>query len=101
MNAGPISGVVGGLRPVPDPLRDAYENRSTEPVEGRTFQGSTVMYSHLHQELARQRHRDAYLLARRVRLLRASRAERRARRAVDLAVRARERVHAETAPVTT
>ena len=93
MTGGPIGHLLGGtvLRWLADPLRDVYENRSTEPVAGRSFQGSTAMYGHLHQELARQRHREAYLQARRVRLLRASRAERRARRAVELAVRAGER----------
>ena len=93
MSGGPIGHLIaGGSLEVPaDPLRDAYENRSTEPAEGRSFQGSTAMYGHLHQELARQRHREAYLQARRARLARAARAGRRARRALEVAVRAGER----------
>jgi len=93
VSGGPIGHLIsGGTLQIPaDPLRDLYENRSTAPAEGRSFQGSTVMYGDLYQELARQRHREAYLQARRARLLRAARAERRARRAVEIAVRAGER----------
>jgi hypothetical protein len=64
---------------------------SIAPVQHRSAQGSTVMYGHLYQELARQRHREAYLQARRARLARAARAGRRARRAVEIAARAGER----------
>jgi len=78
-----------------DPLRDTYENRSTAPADGRTSQGSTVMLGQLNQELARQKHREDYIRSRRIRLMRAARAERRARRAVEVAVRAQERVHVE------
>jgi hypothetical protein len=96
VTGGPIGDLVGSgcRRSGTDFLRDAYENRSTAPAEGRSFQGSTVMYGHLHQELARQRHREACLQAHRVRVLRAARAERRARRAVEIAVRAGERIGA-------
>lgn len=86
-----------GRRADRDPLRDAYDNRSTAPAEGRSSQGSTVMLGQLNQELARQKHREAHIAGRRIRLLRAARAERRARRAVELAVRAQERAHPEIA----
>jgi hypothetical protein len=85
-----------GRRTVPDPLQDAYQNRPTLPAEGRASQGSTTMLGELHQELARTRHREACLQARRIRLRRAARAQRRARRAVEVAVRASERVPSET-----
>jgi hypothetical protein len=49
------------------------------------------MFGQIHQDIARQRHREAYIEARRARLVRAVRAERRARRAVEIAVRATER----------
>jgi hypothetical protein len=78
-------------RSTSDPLGDAYDNRSTAPADGAS-KGRTAMLGTLHQELARQRHREACIQARRVRLIRAARAERRARRAVELAVRASERV---------
>jgi len=55
------------------------------------------MYGYLHEEVARQRHREACLEARRARMRRALRAERRARRAVEVAVRASERVGVEPA----
>ncbi|HEY6795322.1 MAG TPA: hypothetical protein VI248_11645 [Kineosporiaceae bacterium] len=84
---------IGVHRAAPDPLRDAYENRPTAPVEGREHQGSAMMLGQLHEELARTRHREACIQARRLRLLRAARAQRRARRAVDLAVRANELAH--------
>jgi hypothetical protein len=50
------------------------------------------MQGYLHEQIARERHREACLEARRIRLVRAVRAERRARRAAEMAVRARERV---------
>jgi hypothetical protein len=74
-----------------DMLRDAYENRSTAPADGRSTTGSSDMFGQLHSELARQKHREACIEARRVRVLRAARAGRRARRALELAVRAGER----------
>ena len=62
------------------------------PAGRRTDTRSIVMMNgFLHEEIARQRHREAYLQARRIRLARAVRAERRARRAVEVAVRAGER----------
>ena len=93
MSGGPIGHLISGgsLRIPADALRDTYQNRPTSPAQGRSTQGSTVMYGDLYQELARQRHREAYLQARRARLLRAVRADRRARRAVEIAVRAGER----------
>jgi hypothetical protein len=53
------------------------------------------MYGLIHEQLARQRHREAYLEARRARLVRAVRARERARRAADVAARAIERAAAE------
>jgi len=50
------------------------------------------MYGFMHEEIARQRHRESYLEARRLRIARAARAGRRARRAVEVAVRAGERL---------
>jgi hypothetical protein len=61
------------------------------PAGRRTYTRSNAMNGFLHEEIARQRHREAYLEARRIRLVRAVRAERRARRAVEVAVRAGER----------
>jgi len=55
------------------------------------------MQGYLHEQLARERHREAHLQARRIRLVRALRAERRARRAAETAVRARERIGVEGA----
>ena len=55
------------------------------------------MQGYLHEQIARERHREACLQARRIRLVRAVRAERRARRAEEVAVRARERVGVEIA----
>ena len=55
------------------------------------------MHGYLHEQMARERHREACLQARRIRLVRAVRAERRARRAAETAVRARERVGVEIA----
>ncbi|HEX2807499.1 MAG TPA: hypothetical protein VHN80_15145 [Kineosporiaceae bacterium] len=55
------------------------------------------MQGYLHEQIARERHREACLEARRIRLVRAVRAERRARRAAELAARARERVGVEIA----
>ena len=78
-----------------DLTRDSDHDRSTAPAAGRPVQGSNEMLGQLHQELARQKHREAYIEARRIRLLRAARAERRARRAAEIAVRACERVHSE------
>ena len=85
-----------GPQPVRDPLTDAYENRPTAPEYGGSLRRSTTMLGQLHSELARQKHREDSIAARRIRLVRAARAERRARRALEIAVRAGERVHAET-----
>jgi hypothetical protein len=52
---------------------------------------SITMHGSLHEQLARERHREAYLEARRFRLQRAFRAQRRAGRAAEIAVRAVER----------
>ena len=89
----------GSRRPTTD-QREIDQDRPIAPAEGRDYQGSTAMYGHLHQELARQRHREACLQARRVRVLRAVRAGRRARRAVELAVRDSERASGARWPAT-
>jgi hypothetical protein len=73
---------------------DHYQDQ-TAPVESRSFTGGSAMYGFLHEQVARQRHREACLEARRVRMARAVRADRRARRAVEVAVRANERVGVE------
>jgi hypothetical protein len=78
----------------PDVDRDVHRRRDTvqaSPAARRWYVGSTVMFGTFHQEIARQRHREACLQARRFRLARAVRAERRARRAVEIAVRAHHR----------
>lgn len=49
------------------------------------------MYGLIHEQLARQRCREAYLEARRLRMHRALTAQHRARRAVEIAARAVER----------
>jgi hypothetical protein len=70
---------------------DHFVEMSNAPAERRSLPRSTAMFGQIHQELARQRYREAYIEARRARLARAVRAERRARRAVEIAVRASER----------
>jgi hypothetical protein len=63
----------------------------TLPALSRGDSRSLAMYGLMHEELARQRQREACLEARRARLRRAVRAQRRARRAAEVAVRAAER----------
>jgi hypothetical protein len=55
------------------------------------------MQGYLHEQIARERHREACRQARQARLVRALRAERRARRAAEVADRAKDRVGAEIA----
>lgn len=77
--------------------RDTHHRDINQPAPAtrRSIVGSTAMFGHLHEEVARQRHREACLEARRFRLARAVRAESRARRAVERAARAGERAGAE------
>jgi hypothetical protein len=84
--------IVEALSGQDDPTQ--YDHQ-TSPVTSRVDHGSIAMNGLIHEELARQRHREAYLEARQARLWRAVRAQRRARRAAEVAVRAAERVGAD------
>lgn len=78
----------------PELHRNVHRRPDTQqpaPASGRSFVGSTAMFANMHEEVARQRHREVCLEAHRRRLARAVRAELRARRAVERAVRAGER----------
>lgn len=85
-------------------LMDRYLNRydridtslgadpeATAPAIDRRDVRSTTMNGLIHEQLARQRHREAYLEAHRLRLRRAVRAQGRARRAAEIAARAVDR----------
>jgi hypothetical protein len=73
-----------------DPPTPAFD-RPTAPAVNRREVRSTTMNGLIHEQLARQRHREAYLEAHRARLRRAVSAQRRARRAAEVATRAAER----------
>lgn len=75
---------------------DLTRTDPTHPAGGRGDSRSHEMHGMIHEELARQRHRELCLQARRSRLARAVRARERARRAAELAVRAAERAGAES-----
>ena len=95
MNTGPQIDRDGNHRDSNGAVSHRLNSHQPAPASRRPFTGSTSMFGHIHEEIARQRHREACLEARRLRLARALRADRRARRAVELAVRAGERAGAE------
>jgi len=84
-------------------IRTSDQRQSTRPdptrIDARLVADDDIrsfdMYGLIHEQLARQRHREVYLEARRARLVRAVRARDRARRAAEVAARAVERAEAE------